>query len=954
MLYARALPPYVGCAYPVLHAPHTEKATPYCTLLHTAMYTTLLALAALAAGAGVRPLTRRLQEYRAEPEALAELVQWALLAAPGVIWNKDGAFVGAFEFSGPDLSFATADQTDQVADQTARALGVLDERHMLHVDQVRLPSHAYRSEYHHGTMAVTGATADRASPPLARLIDRQRRARHTSGTHFEDRFFMALTYLPPAEIYERAARLFYTGGPRPEGVDWTSAIADFEGRLSAFAARLPDSLGLRRLRGGALLSYLRLMLYGEDHPVTPPPGPALLDFLFDRPLRGGFEPKVGDRWTQVVGVQGYPDTAAAGITRALETLPFPFRYSTRLIGTSTEGARALLRQRMNTWSLKRRGAREQLVREAGDEGDAAALFLDTWADDLTRDAQEARRKLTAGSAHMLHATHSLIVASKHIDTCDERAARAEKTLRSAGAGFVVRRERGIATEALIGSWPGHGHQNVRRYPLLSDYAARLLPLTSTYAGPKATPCAFYEDGKAEEGAVSPGEGGNHLNRGDAGEGPAPLFYAKTREHVPFRFSPYVGDVGHQMIIGPTGTGKSILMGFQAMRQLQYTGGQAVLLDSGASFAPLCEALDGEHYDVGDPETSFQPLADIDRPSERRWAASWIGRILMLQGLTVTPSARRLIRQALETMAARGVSARSYRTLRELRTQVQSREIKAALDPYCDGGALGTLLDGAGTSALQPAPDRPVTNAQAACFEARRFQVIELAPLLQLEEALVMPVLLYLFHRIETMLSPKRPTFVGADEFFLLAARSDVGRAYAEEAMRTYRKKNAALAIATQAPTDVALEGLASILSSCRTRIFLPNPDALDPAQRQGYEAVGLSARHIHAISQAVPRREYLSIQPEGTRLWALGLEEELAFMTAEEGSTSEETAAVMRRYKEKYGQGRTGAGIECGWVGPWLRRRGYGLTRSPDGSPEPSTASGAVGPITTSSLPIRQ
>ncbi|NBB87836.1 MAG: hypothetical protein GVY12_16635 [Bacteroidetes bacterium] len=930
------------------------------------MYTTLLALAALATGAGIGPLARRLQEYRAEPEALADLVQWALLAAPGVIWNKDGAFVGVFEFSGPDLSFATADQTDQVADQTARALGVLDERHMLHVDQVRLPSHAYRSEYIYGKGASRMATADRASPPaktsppLAWLIDRQRRARHMSGTHFEDRFFMALTYLPPAEIYERAARLFYTGGPRPEGVDWKSAVADFEERLSALASRLPDSLGLRRLRGGALLSYLRLMLYGEDHAVTPPPGPALLDFLFDRPLRGGFEPKIGERWTQVVGVQGYPDTAAAGITRALETLPFPFRYSTRLIGTSAEGARALLRQRMNTWSLKRRGAREQLVREPGDEGDAAALFLDTWADDLTRDAQEARRKLTAGSAHMLHATHCLIVASKRIDTCDERAARAEKTLRSAGAGFVVRRERGIATEALIGSWPGHGHQNVRRYPLLSDYAARLLPLTSTYAGPKATPSAFYEEGKAEVGPLSSGDSKDAVRAG-VGESPAPLFYAKTREHVPFRFSSQVGDVGHQLIIGPTGTGKSILMGFQAMRQLQYTGGQAILLDSGGSFAPLCEALGGQHYDAGDPGTSFQPLAEIDQPSERRWAAGWIARILMLQGVSVTPSARRLIRQALETMAAGSPEERSYRTLQELRTQVQSREIKAALDPYCDGGALGTLLDASGTSALHRASGRPGPNRwdstgfQAGRFRPSRFQVIELAPLLQMEEALVTPVLLYLFHRIEKMLSPKRPTFVGADEFFLLAARSDVGRAYAEEAMRTYRKKNAALAIATQTPTDVAIDGLASILSSCRTRIFLPNPDALDPAQRQGYEAVGLSARHIQAISQAVPRREYLSVQPAGTRLWALGLEEELAFMTAEEGSTFEETAAAMRRYKKEYGEDiagegllRGGLGIESGWLEPWLRRRGYRLRGSPRVKSEPSSdADEAVFPLPT-------
>lgn len=852
----------------------------------------LAALIGLGAGAAAWPLARRhLASYRLQKRSLAEEVQWGLLATPRLVWNKDGALVAAWEFSGPDLSYATAHEADALARQAQRALGMLGHRYMLHVDSVRVPSRQHASGGH-------------LPAPVGTLIDRARQRRYQSGTHYENRSFMALTFQPQKETRRRARSWLYTGGAEGETVHWQHETQEFEKRLRAFEDRLPPALGLRRLGEEDLLSYLRLTLTGMWQPVSRPDGPAFLDFLFSEPLQGGFEPKIGDRWHRVVSVQGYAKEAFVGVMEPLLKLPFPYRYNNRLIGVSRADARSLIRRRTGQWTMLSGDVWSLLL--GGGEGAAQAggddeRFKNQHADRLSRDASEAETKVLSGRARMFHHTAAVVVWAKRLKEANERARRVEKALRS--AGFVAERERGLATEALIGTWPGHGQKNVRRYPLLSEYAARMLPLTSTYPGPEENPCSTYE------------------------EGAAPLFYASTPESVPFRFTPYVGEVGHQLIIGPTGSGKSILMAFQAMRQLQYAGGQAILLDAGNSFAPLCEALGGRRYDVAAAEggraAGFQPLAGIDDPEERRWALSWVLTLVKMQGVEVTPSLRRAVGRTLETMASprRGADGgRSYRTLHELKTQVQSNAVKDALAPYCAGGPVGTLLD-----------------ASEDAFEAARFQVLELSSLLELREEIYTPVLLYLFHRIEHLLGPRRPTYVGADEFFLFAARTEAGRSYAMEALRTYRKKNAMMTIASQAPTDVTGRAFAAVLSSVRTRIFLPNPDALDPEQRRGYESIGLSDAEIAAVAEAVPKKEYLSKQPGGTRKWDLGLrkELELAFMTAADGLSLAGTAEKMRAFKEDYGER---------WAAEWLAYRGYpeAAARAAGGFPSGDGAPGAA------------
>ena len=49
----------------------------------------------------------------------------------------------------------------------------------------------------------------------------------------------------------------------------------------------------------------------------------------------------------------------------------------------------------------------------------------------------------------------------------------------------------------------------------------------------------------------------------------PLFLAKTEGSTPFRFSLHVGDVGHTLVVGPTGAGKSVLLALMALQFRRY-------------------------------------------------------------------------------------------------------------------------------------------------------------------------------------------------------------------------------------------------------------------------------------------------------------------------------------------------------------------------------------------------
>ena len=109
---------------------------------------------------------------------------------------------------------------------------------------------------------------------------------------------------------------------------------------------------------------------------------------------------------------------------------------------------------------------------------------------------------------------------------------------------------------------------------------------------------------------------------------------KTEGSTPFRFSLHVGDVGHTLIVGPTGAGKSVLLALMALQFRRYAGAQVFAFDFGGSIRAAALAMGGDWHDLGgaladdaSAPVALQPLARIDDAGERAWAAEWVAALL---------------------------------------------------------------------------------------------------------------------------------------------------------------------------------------------------------------------------------------------------------------------------------------------------------------------------------------
>ena len=135
----------------------------------------------------------------------------------------------------------------------------------------------------------------------------------------------------------------------------------------------------------------------------------------------------------------------------------------------------------------------------------------------------------------------------------------------------------------------------------------------------------------------------------------------------------------------------------------------------------------------------------------------------------------------------------------------------------------------------------------------------------------------------------------------------------EEWLRTLRKKNAAVVLATQSLSEIANSPYRDvILESCPTKLYLPNAEARNPQTRELYRKFGLSDRQIDIIAEAAPKRDYYYVSPLGRRLFQFALgPAALAFI----GAGSKEDVLAARRMIAEHGER---------WRVEWLRARGLG------------------------------
>lgn len=765
-----------------------------------------------------------------------DLLNWAAAIAPGVVLCKDGGLLTGYYYEGPDLSVETNLNRNLVSERITSAFLRFDSSWSIHIDATRVRSRPPEGE-------------DAFPDDVTRMMDRSRRKRHVA---FESIHSIVLKWIPPGTRSRRGMKSLTSNGGTGGEDDLEGVLEEFKTQLAEFEDSLAGTLLLDRLERDEqdvdgrtrvcdrLVSHLRWMLSGEPYPLELPLCPAYLDGVLGADeLYAGTIPQLGSRFIQVVGIDGFPQSTYPGILSALDYLPIEYRWSTRYLFRDRLESQRDLKLMRNKWSDQTRSFVDRVFNKH--PGTGGSVNRDAMA--MVEETEEAMDSAASGLVNYGFYTGVIVLMSENRSELQELTRQVRKIV--LGLGFGARIEGLNATEAWLGTLPGHTRENVRRPVIDTSHLSNLLPLSSSWTGSALCPSPMIEHGNA----------------------PA-LIRAHTEDSTPFNFNLHVDDVGHTLLFGPTGSGKSTLLALICAQFRRYANASVHIFDKGRSLETLTHAVGGNHFivaDADDPQhLCFAPLARIDDATELDWACSWVESLLLLNSIPAGPDQRRELRRAMRELAA----TPTKRTISALRIKVQDRELTTGLEPYTVDGPYGRILDG---------EEDGLTDSSWSCFE--------LASLLELDDPrLSLPVLLYLFRHIERQ-ARGNPMLICLDEAWTMLSH-EVFRNKIREWLKTLRKSNVAVLMATQSISDAAESGILDVLvESCFTRIFGSNAEALT-VSAEGYRRLGLIDSEFGVIADLQPKREYYVVQRDlGRRVVNFNIgPEELVFCGVSSGS----------------------------------------------------------------------
>lgn len=832
------------------------------TILAAALSLLLVIVLLSQAAAGLR--RAKLDKHRYVGPATADLLNYARAIEDGVVLCKDGALTASWLYRGPDSASTPDAERNQLVARTNQILSAKAKDWMVQLDSPRKE-----------TMRYIAAQSCHFADPVTAAIDEERRQLfERRGAVFDGFFVLTVTYLPQPVAAKRMMELLVDGGkPRTKVTDRTeSLLAEFRAACAGLESELSGPYKLARLKRHEVqtphgkvvhdeqLRWLNFCVTGQDHPIVLPSNHHR--FYLDAVIGGqdfvaGETPRIGRQHIRLVAIEGFPSIICPGILDALSEYRGKLRWSTRFIFLDQHQAEALFEKYRKKWKQKVRGFLDQVFQTNASAVDRDAL---TMVDQV----ESALAEVKSGHAAWGYYTSVVVIMDESERRADELAVEVKTAIDN--WGFASRIETINAVEAYLGSLPAHSVQNLRRPPMSTEHLAELMPTSTIWTGAERAPCPLYPPGS-----------------------PA-LMHCVTHGATPFRLNLHVGDLGHTLVFGPPGSGKSLHLALIVAQLRRYARMTIFAFDKGNSLYALTKAIHattggatGLHLRLGDEDGKFQccPLQYLDTRSDRAWAMMWIDALLALNGLQTTPAQRTEIANAIVSMYQS-----DSRTLSEFVLTVQDDQIREALMQYTRRGQCGQLLD-----------------ADSDQLELSDLTVFEIEELMRMDQRYALPVLLYLFRRIELALRGQ-PAVIILDEAWLMLGHP-VFRDKIREWLKVLRKANCAVIMATQSISDADRSGIMDVIvESCPSKIFLPNPDAR--ATLNLYTAMGLNELEVDVIANAEKKRHYYYTSPEGKRLYELAPQPlSMAFIAQSDKESLQEIA----RFEQKYGDG---------WVDAWL------------------------------------
>ncbi len=757
------------------------------------------------AGAGALWIVQRLQQFRTPAEGLADLLGWAFMIDEGMILMKDGSFLSGVEIYPPDLEASSNADISSVTDTVHDMLTLLGEGYAVEVNVHRRFSTQYPIETKHHF----------PTDSLCAMEEERHEQFRESSRHYSMRRTVLFTYTPLRELWSKWERPIISG--TESGFDYKEIFSEYKRTLTEVHGLLKSRFDVSSLSSSDLLTECHSTLTGKVEPVPYSHHCHLSRSLASDDFQTGFYPKMGDQHIFVITISSLGfETRAAGCD-FLNRMEGQWRWHMRFVTMSRHQAERRIKRLQTSWFHQRQGLRKLIA--PSEDG-----FEDQDAMNMQQEAASAQAESSRGRVRFGYFTNALVLRDPVMNRGLAQSQILIQELRD--QGYTCAMETINATDAFIGTLPGHGYANLRRPLLSSRNIAHLFPVSAPWKGVPTCPSPQFP-------ANSPA-----------------LACARTSGGIPFMINLHQGDVGHSLVIGATGSGKSVLVGWLALNFLRYDNSRVHIFDIGHSHQVPCWAAGGTQYSFGEINTNaLQPLRHIDQDSERLWVLSWLEIIYDLAGEFPDAEGQLALAETLDLLSE---SPQEYRTMSALH-MLLPQALKNAIAQYTEDGPYGQLFDGDKATAL-----------------SERMQVYELGNILDQGDRVMVPLLLSLFRNIERTLD-NTPTLIVIEEAWAALLRSQFSDRI-KAWLLTLRKRNAAVVLVAHSPAQItSLPNAALITESCPTKIILPNSGARTQEGIAMYKALDLSPRAIDIIASATPKREYFYKRPEGGRLFELNL-----------------------------------------------------------------------------------
>lgn len=629
--------------------------------------------------------------------------------------------------------------------------------------------------------------------------------------------------------------------------DLDRAVAQLHHKAAAFEVQLADSVRPTRLSKADAFRFFRRLLNYTPHVAE---GASLqydthLDyFVADSSVdchRGHLQ--VDDVRVKVLSLKEPPSATFPQVLEDLYTLPGEFIACLEWCRIPNHRMRRDLQVRRRHFFNKR----VSIVNYVSPDTRPEEMLVDESASATVRQLGDAMTEMEVNGHFFGECSLTLVLYDRESRALERSAAEAVKAMAAHDGTFIEE------TYNLLNAWlsivPGNSAHNLRRLALLETNYADLGFLFTLDAGQPRS---------------------SHLNA-------EALAIFETRHQTPYHFNLHVQDVGHTLVLGATGSGKSFLLNFLVMHAQKYEP-LTVIFDLGHSYRKLAALLEGSYLELGLRQRGVRinPFA-LEPTRENLHFLHAFLRVLLegVDSYRLSDAEDREVYDAVENLYVLDRDQRRLFTLANL----LPRSLTSRLSRWIEGGRYADLFDDVEDT-----------------FEVQQFQVFDFEAM-RAYPALLEPLLFYVLHRVASRIND--PTAAAGlklcvmDEAWRFIQHETL-RAYVQEALKTWRKRNAAMLLATQTIDDFAsADLLRTVVESCPTKLLLANP-SLD--RRQHGELFQLNDTESELLLGLIPRRQLLLKRADIAKVLNLTVDPRSYWLYTNTPIDNERVRAVFQEY----------------------------------------------------------